>query len=234
MRSTDIAALLADGMQQQVTGTTELGWHTGVVLSWDDLTGLNSVEIKGRVFTNLKVLSTGSVQPFQPDDVVGVLRVGTTYFIFGKIRAPGAGAGERIDSDRVAASLFVPNNDTFGDLTGSYGPEVTVYIGSQRRALVIHSCEVIISGAVNIGQQGQIHQGVAISGATQASPASAITNAYLKGPAGVAGSASATTFITAENGLQQGLNTFTCKYRGLADGDQNLQVNNRVLTVMPF
>ncbi|TKG58044.1 hypothetical protein, partial [Prauserella endophytica] len=65
MRSSDIAALLVAGMQQQVTGATELGWHTGVVLSWDDLTGLNTVEIKGQAFTNLKVLSTGAVQPFQ-------------------------------------------------------------------------------------------------------------------------------------------------------------------------
>ncbi|PXY17342.1 hypothetical protein [Prauserella flavalba] len=234
MRSDDIAALLVAGMQQQVTGATLLGWHTGVVLSWDDLTGLNTVEIKGQAFTNLKVLTTGAVQPFQDGDVVGVLRVGTQYFILGKIRAPGAGAGERIVSDRVAQLAAVPNTNIYGDLPGSYGPEVTVYIGSQRRALVIHSCEIEIANIPVLDESGQVHQGVQITGATNVPPASAVTNAYLKGPAGVGGSATATTFVTADNGLRQGVNTFTCKYRGTAEGNQSLHVNNRVLTVIPF
>jgi len=235
MKTGDIAALLVQGMQQQATGTTDLGWHTGVIETWDELTGVNSVNINGNTFNNLKILSTGAVQPFQPGDVVGILRVKTQYFILGKVDAPGAGAGERIASNRVASLQNVPVGGSMAPLANSPGPSVTMYIGSSRRVLVIHSCEVGIAGSTSDPfAWGTAFQGVAISGASSLAAEGAVTNAYLGGSLGTQGSVTATTLVTALDGLNQGQNTFTCVYRSDAAAGLQPVVNNRVLTVIPF
>lgn len=234
MKTGDIAALLVQGFQQQATGNTDLGWRTGVIESWDELTGLNSVNIAGSTFDNLRVLSTGAVQPLQPGDVVGIIRTGSQYFILGKVDAPGAGAGERIASDRVAKQTDVPANGPMADLVGSPGPSVTMFVGSSRRVLVIHSCEIYVNGLVDISPTAYGHQGVQISGATNVPAESAVTNAFLGGLTGTSGSTSATTLVTSVDGLNSGQNTFTCKYRSDANGDASISVNNRVLTVVPF
>lgn len=234
MKSGDIAALLVQGMQQQATGTTDLGWHTGIVLSWDEQTGVNSIQINGNVFNNLLVLSMGAVTPFQPGDVVGIIRVRTQYFVLGKTRAPGAGAGERIASSRVAQLTIVPPGGSMADLAGSFGPSVTLNIGSSRRALVIHSCEIIFSGSSTALDQSDGYQGVAITGATNRAAETAVTNAFLTGNLTNGASVTATTLVTAADGLNQGQNTFTCKYRSIVTASMVVQVNNRVLTVIPF
>lgn len=225
------ADALAVAAAQQQGG--ELGFHTGVIRSWDELTGANTVEVGGTSLTNLSVLSAAGTIHLRAGDTVAVMRVRTQYFILGKIAAPGASAAERIASDRVARMDQVPTTDTFVDLP-SYGPEVSLYIGSSRRALVIHSAEFSIGGVVDVGQWGEGHQAVQITGASNRPVESAVTNAFLKGNAGTASSASATTFITSVNGLREGVNTFTCKYRATANGQQDVVVNNRVLTVIPF
>lgn len=232
MKTEEIASLLVAGMQQSVSGNSDLGWHTGVIQSWDDTSGVNSVLINDNSFTNLRVLSTGAVQPFQVGDVVGIIRVGTQYFILGKVRAPGAGAGERIASSRVNA--LVTQAGTAGgwvDLT-SFGPSVTLYVGSSRRVLVLHSCEIAVSRAGG-------YQGVQVTGASSIAPETAITDAYLTynnlDSVSIGQSVTATTLVTAGNGLQQGQNTFTCKYKvDVAAGGTGAQFNNRVLTVIPF
>jgi hypothetical protein len=235
MKSSDIAALLVQGMQQQGNGNTDIGWHTGVIDAWDDLTGLNTVVINGNEFSNLRVLSTGAVQPFQPGDVAGIMRVGTQYFILGKVRAAGAGAGERIASARVASLQNAPISASMSDIPGSPGPSVTLYVGSARRILVIHSCEVgIVGSSANALESAGAYQGVAVSGVSSLPAETAVTSAYLEGNLTNSASVSATTLVTAANGLQQGQNTFTCKYRAFRNGSLVPVVNNRVLTVIPF
>ncbi len=83
-------------------------------------------------------------------------------------------------------------------------------------------------------ENGAGFQAVQVSGESSLAVETAVTDAYLKGIVGTAGSAAATTFVTAANGLKQGMNTFTCKYKATVSGAQTVQVNNRVLTVIPF
>lgn len=236
--SRDMAAMLVPRLEQAAQ-SSNIGWHTGVIQSWDELTGLNTVDVAGTVFNNVLVLSTGAPQAYTPGDVVIVLRLNTQYFVVGKVRQPGYGAGERIASDRVAEHVTNVGaagvGSSYGHISGSYGPEVTVYIGSARRALVIHSCEINVWGIPEVDTRGRLDQAVAISGASDRPPASAVTNAYHRGIAETDGSVSASTLVTADDGLQQGQNTFTCLYRIDEESlNGGLSVNNRVLTVIPF
>jgi hypothetical protein len=207
--------------------------HKATVEMWDDETASNSININGESIPDVSVLSSGAVQPFQDGDSVEVILVGSIPFILGKIREPGAGAAERIASSRVASQQNIPMGGSFADLAGSYGPEVTLYIGSARRCLVIHSCEISIYSTIDVNQQGEAYQAVQVSGESTLAVETAVTDAFLKGISGTWASVSATCLVTAANGLKQGLNTFTCKYRAAADGAQLAQVNNRVLTVIP-
>jgi hypothetical protein len=229
MKSNDLYRDIVDA-----NGRPKVQWHKGLVESWDDETGSNSININGASVPDVSVLSTGAVQPFQDGDSVGVILVGSVPFIIGKVREPGSGAAERIVSSRVASLQTVPLGGAFADLAASFGPEVTVYIGSARRCLVIHSCEVIVSGIPVAGEEGAVYQAVQVSGESSLAVETAVTDAFFKAIAGGAASVSATTFVTAANGLKQGMNTFTCKYKATADGSQTVQVNNRVLSVIPF
>lgn len=230
MKSADIAALLVAGSRQQGNGNTDLGWHTGVVQSWDEQTGLNSIEINGNTFDNLSVLSAGSVVPFQAGDTVALMRVQSQYFILGKIRAAGAGAAERIVSAKKDLPLVVSGALTWGDLPSSYGPEVSVYIGSGRRALVLHSSGIYCSQAYGV-------QGVQVSGASTLAVSTAVRNAFLRNTAApeVWTMSTCVSLITAADGLEQGQNTFTCKYNvELFGTGTGAYFGNRSLTVIPF
>lgn len=233
MKSADIAALLVQGMQQQATGNTDIGWHTGVIETWDELTGANSIDINGSTFENLRVLSTGALQPFHPGDVVAIIRVQTQYFILGKIDAPGAGAGERIASDRVAFESEIVSTVFDNAPTGPAGPSVTMNVGTGGRVLVIHSAEFACFGATaDPFSRAWCYQGVALSGANVAAPETVVTDAFAKLAWAAEGSYAATTLVT---GLNPGQTTFTCKYRAdKSEPDLQISVNNRVLTVMPI
>jgi hypothetical protein len=212
------------------SSSSSVGWRTGVIESWDELTGLNSVRVEGQSLPNLRVLSTGLVTPFQIGDVVGIEVIGTQYFILGRIRAPGAGAAERIASSRIQVQNNNVPPQAFGDLP-NHGPEVTMFIGSARRVLVVHSCEMGVN-------QSSGYQGVQVTGASNIAVETAITDAFLAfvgSGANIFQSVTATTVVTAANGLKQGVNTFTCKYKVTVSGTgTGVDFNNRVLTVIPF
>uniref|UniRef100_UPI003F49EF6B hypothetical protein n=1 Tax=Amycolatopsis thermoflava TaxID=84480 RepID=UPI003F49EF6B len=192
-------------------------------------TGLNTVEINGSTFTNLRVLSTGAVQPFQPDDVVMVLRLGTQYFILGKVRAAGAGAAERIASASVdTAGTY--GAQSIGDLPGSPGPSLTMYVGSARRVLVVSSMAVNLS-------QANAAQHVEVSGASSIEAGTRVRQAYLRNDNTNVVWATVTqqTLLDASDGLQPGQNTFTCKYQvGTVGTGTGAQIASRTLTVIPF
>lgn len=68
--------------------STDLAFRQGVVVSWDESTGSNSVNVNGVILTNLPCLNLGEFAILQPGDVVGLLRVGSTYFIMGRLILP--------------------------------------------------------------------------------------------------------------------------------------------------
>lgn len=228
----EMAAMLAAGAAQQgsAQGPGDLTFHMGTVQSWDELSGTNTVVVNGVPLSNLRTLQPGIGSLYTVGDVLGLLRFQSTYFVLGRIGAAGAGNANQVRSDRVA-SLQTVTSTSFGDIgggAGQFGPDLqNVYIGSSRRCLVIHSAELTISNAA-----GGVFQAVQVTGASNFAVETAITDAYWVGPGSTDGSFTATTLVTSANGLNQGFHRFTCKYK--KSGAGTTQVNNRVLTVIPF
>lgn len=231
MSSADIARLIMEGMKPP-EGNNDLGFAQGQIIAWDELSGTNTVRIWNQDYNNLSALQSGIGVLFQPGDKVGLLRFQTTYFVLGKIAAPGAGAASQI---RSATNNFQVNQplQAFGDLTGSFGPELTnVYIGSSRRCLVLVTAQIAANSTAGA-------MGFQVSGASSI-VASADQAAYVSGPSNtlstIAGS-TAQILLTSANGLNQGFNTFTAKYRivdaGLGTGTGAI-FRSRVITVIPF
>ncbi|MBB4689832.1 hypothetical protein [Amycolatopsis jiangsuensis] len=233
-----LAALIAEAGRGPA-GSEDLSDYTGQILAWDALSGTNVVHVNGADIPNMRVVQSGVGLAYQPGDVVNIMRRGTQWFILGKIGAPGAGAGNQIASRRIAIQRSIPAGGDFADLTGSYGPEVSLYIGSSRRCLVIHSFECAVSGSVPVSGEGALARGagfqaVQVSGASSLPVETAVTDAFVQNGWATNQSVTASTLVTAANGLNAGLNVFTCKYRATADSGLAVQVNNRVLTVIPF
>jgi hypothetical protein len=227
VRSDDIAALMVAGMNPSTNG--DLGFHQGVVTAWDEATGNNSVMVNGNTFTNLRVLSTSDSIFLAAGNTVGLLRFQSTYFILGRIAAPGAGAGlkPRADSLDVTEST---GSTTYTDLPTVGRPSVAnAFMGSSRKALVILSCGIAAS-------QGAGFMGFEVSGASAIAP-NELNSCFLSNDNAptVSGTASATVLLTAADGLNQGSNTFTAKYKFKATtGGVGANFRTRRITVFPL
>lgn len=66
----------------------DVGFAQGTVISWDEATGSNVVDVKGVRLSNLPALNIGEFAILQENDVVGLLRFKSTYFILGRIVLP--------------------------------------------------------------------------------------------------------------------------------------------------
>ncbi|WP_329068994.1 hypothetical protein [Amycolatopsis sp. NBC_01480] len=217
---------MAAGLAQP-TGSDDTGLYTGVILTWDESSGVNTVNINGVPMSNLRVIQSGIGLVYQPNDTVIVQRKGTQYFIMGKVAAPGAGASGQIQSQDLTA-----NEDTtstsFVDLP-TFGPSVTVYVGSSRRVLVLVSA-TFTSLAWNASAYTGGRSGVQVSGASSIAPSRTISGLALN--TGIQATGSRAMMFTATDGLNVGSNTFTMKYRAeTADG---VRIGARNLTVIPF
>ena len=228
----EIAQMLLAGGQSlaPAQGPGDLTFHMGVIQAWDELSGVNTVVVNGVGLSNLKTVQPGIGSLYSAGDVVALMRFQSTYFVFGRIGSAGAGNANQIRSNRVA-SLQTVTSTSFGDIgggAGQFGPDLqNVYIGSSRRCLVLHSAEITISN-----NPGGGFQAVQVSGASNFAVETAVTDAYWVGPGSTDGSFTATTLVTSADGLNQGFHRFTCKYKKTGTG--LVQVNNRVLTVIPF
>lgn len=224
MRSDDIAALMTAGMAQHAYSqeSSYLGFHQGVLTSFDEQSGLNTVVINGQPFANLRVLTTGAGITFTQGDTVAILRFQTTYFILGRVAAPGAGAslGVRVASWGVHEGAATDAN-SFVDLD-PYGPELAgIYVSSARRALVWVSALVNATGSLAFA-------GVRVTGASDIEPTE-----FQALASGGWVSASRALVFTAESGLNEGHNTFRLQYR-VAAGEAISEFRNAQIIVMPF
>lgn len=82
MRSTDLAPLL----QQQ---KTNLGMRQGTIYSFNTTTGENWVKAGGSYLQDLPILNSADAVTYAAGDIVALLRYKSTYFILGRIIAPG-------------------------------------------------------------------------------------------------------------------------------------------------
>lgn len=215
MDALGIAQLIA-AASAAPSGGEDTALYTGRVESWDDATGVNSVYVNGTSIPNMRCLSIGAGIVLVPGDVVEVIRKQTQWFILGKVAAPGAGAALGVRQDYIGASGST-SNATYADLPGSFGPSVSTYISSARRALVLVGTQ---SSCIN----GWAHMGVEVSGASSI-PAGSLTNqaAAISGTFDTARPTSSSIIgwgtplsvhvYTAADGLNQGNNVFTAKYK---------------------
>lgn len=220
MRSDDLVPLLKPAPGPAV------GFRQGVIVTWDQDDGSNTVLVGGSIMTNLKMLNTTEASLLAPGDVVGILTAGATWAIMGRFVTPGtpeAVSAIQSITNRIQAAEDSTqgsrNSTTFGDLTGtSVGPEVTIRIGSSGRALVFWGAEIGQTAAYQ--ELNTPHVGVELSGANTVSPSlDHALNYNLRHPgtgfAGAALSSSWFQFATMHlyEDLAPGDTTFTLKYR---------------------
>ena len=84
MRSDDLTPLLTRKNGQ------DLGFRTGVVLTWDPLTGENTISVAGAVLEDLPILNNTDVVGIAAGDTVALVRFQNAYFIMGRIIPAGS------------------------------------------------------------------------------------------------------------------------------------------------
>jgi microcystin-dependent protein len=92
--SEDLASLFSDPPEQP---SQDVRYRQGVIITIDQDTLENTVNVGGTILTNLTVLSTGDARLLLPGAVVGVLAVGTStksMFITGRIIIPNSPEAE--------------------------------------------------------------------------------------------------------------------------------------------
>lgn len=221
----------------------DIGFHTGEVLAWDQDAGTNTIRVLGTAMADLQVVATGSVM-VGVGDLVAIWRYKSTYFVMGRIAPVSEALTVRAASDATTGT--VTSTSVFSDLTGtSVGPTVSnVYIGPSRRCLVFLS---VGCGSTDMGY-GSAH--FQVTGASTIAPPTGAGNwsqgAFVGSdsatvgddPTAVSASATRIFLLTAANGLNAGLNTFTVKYMGHPDSgvllNNDVQFFDRVIVVLPL
>lgn len=233
----DIAALMIAGLTPP-SGNGDIGFHQGVVLSWDELSGVNTLAVNNSTISNVKTLQSGVGISYFIGDVVGLLRFQSTYFILGKIGAPGGTGANQIKSAAVAA--FESTGSTSYTNLATGGPTATATIGSSRRCLVMLSATAI-GLATASSSTGQYIGGTASFDVSGASTIGA--GAYYCGgqtwyastaaPTGIQIATSSVALLTSAQGLNPGSNTFTMRYRSVSSNTV-ASFADRSITVIPF
>lgn len=235
MNTSEIYTLLAAG-QASPTGPEDSSIYTGQIVTWDDLTGVNSVFVNGVTIPNLRVVQSGLGIGYQPGDVVKIQRIMTQYYIIGKIGAPGAGAAQQIASTQIdtyetsgaAAYVALPTP----------GPIVSAFIGSSRRCLVTLSCRISAGGWPGSAKYIGGFMGFQVGGASAIAAADSRavgTNIYCAAApgSGIGVSSGRTLLLTAADGLNQGFNVFTALYSS-DDATIVCGFRHRNITVIPL
>lgn len=224
----DLAPILADRPAQGV------GYRQGIIKSWNSVTAENTVEVDGAVLTNLPILNTSEALLLQPGDVVGVLAVGESWAILGRLTVPGTAAaasslsliGRQIVIDRVPTQDSTTTGTSWVHLGG---PKVTATIRQSGRALVFVSAQI---GWVDLTASGAMGGSAALSVDGQPPQEPDRVSAYIQ-PVGTSSHVmivQAANFVLVE-GLTPGPHTFELVYRSYTHGKQ-ADFDNRVLAVL--
>lgn len=225
--SDDIAPLLRSEDQA-------FGYHQGIVVSWDSLTGANVINVGGKDLVDLDVLATSDSVFLAAGDPVLILKFRSSLCIMGRIAPAGSGS-LRIQAAENAATGSTTGT-SYGDLSSGAGPTLSnVYIGSSRR------CIVTITAAVYAATDNDGAAHFAVSGASTINPPTGPSafseGAFLgcdSGGAAIEGCITKQFILTSADGLNAGFNTFTMKYLARASGIDDTFFSDRVITVQPF
>ena len=231
MDAAQIADLITAGMRGP-TGPEDVAFYTGTVVSWDEVSGVNSVLLNNTAIPNMKTVQGGIGIQYQPGDTVMVIRKQSQYFVLGKVTAPGGNNANQIKSAEVVTSQTTTST-TYTDLA-TPGPSVTVNVGSSGRVLVLFGCGITVAdtgaGVNNYVGGSAVFD---ITGATNLAAAAGVS-AQIWSPAGApTGGAWTSSKPKTLTGLAPGSTTFTMKYRSLLTSPACGFVE-RNITVIPF
>lgn len=240
----DLADLITFGERfgpggNPASGGGDVGFHMGTVTEWDSSTGENVLMVAGGTVSNVPVLSTADSIMLAPGDTVGLIRFKSTYFILGRIAAPGGGAALQTRQAFTAAEVSTTNG-SYTDLGGPVASDV--YVGTSRRAMVFVSslmatgnawaqATVTVSGASSISADANNNASAQL-GAFDIGDTSSNGRVYISGVA------TSVQVFDASNGLNAGLNTFRMVYRRHTDPQFTplgaAVFGRRRLVVLPF
>jgi hypothetical protein len=71
-----------------LSAPTDLEFRKGTVVTFNPTTGENQINIGGSIHDNISMLSITATPTLAEDDIVGLLRSRTQFFILGKIIVP--------------------------------------------------------------------------------------------------------------------------------------------------
>lgn len=224
-----------------------LGLRQGVVLTWNQATAENTIQVAGEVMQNVPILNTNESLLLVPGAVVALLTWNSTWFILGRLTIPGTPeAASALGAIRTITQTVTAGETTtlttFDNLA-TYGPElVNVQIGPSGKCLLIISALLKGTAARSYSiATGAAYMGFAVTGATTITPAlnDSLSVSIQYDTGGVVG-AGANEFQLEANAsrilpltLTPGLHTITAKYRAINVAFE-ARFANRSLTVIPL
>lgn len=206
----DLFAAAPAGPGQPIT------YRQGTVLEWNPRTAENTVRVGSTDLVNLPILNTGEAALLTAGATVGIMVAGSTMAILGRLTIPGT--PEAVTAlEIVSNNVYTAVNADYGersttawdDPTGTAGPTVSdVYIGRSGKAIVMVSATIATGGLPYLGGG----MSYVITGATTRAAPAAGTDLTLQADTD-GGFGFGATRVFVEEGLNQGLHTFTAKYR---------------------
>lgn len=225
-----------------------VNYRQGVVLTFDQATLSNTVNVGGTVLTDLPLLGVGESTLLVPGSVVGIINVSATggaasWAILGRLVTPGSAQAidavgllnSQIQTAYVADQVSL-SYDVWTDLPASFGPQVTVNVRASGRLLVMCTCQIgWVDSNSFTGSGGFVT--VEMAGANTVTPGTA-SNTLLPYSFTSAGTAPGSfdmsiASVTAQGvfaGLTPGLTQVTCKYQATVAG-KPVDYSRRTLTV---
>jgi hypothetical protein len=140
-----------------------IAWRKGTIVSYDQETGENVVDVAGALVSNIPILGVAEAATYVAGASVGILVADTggsqSWFIIGRIVRPNTAdytdAVNRLSNSFYSDQVDTGDNTTsttFGDLT-NYGPIVRPVVKSASKLLVLVS-SVIIANDTDVANGG--------------------------------------------------------------------------------
>ena len=209
-------------------------YRTGVVKSWNPVDATNVVTVDGADFINLPILNGVESLLLAPDAVVGIVDIGTTWAILGRMTVPGTtDAASALNALTIGDATIATSESTtspFATDLATVGPIVNVIIGKSGRARVTMSCEMV--WATTGGNGGAMMYDVDGPGTHIVATSTRQLAAGFASSTG--GDVAASRTVIQTGLLNPGLYTFTAKYAAPFGPGNNCTFYNRVLTVEPL
>lgn len=226
----------------------EMRYRQGRIITFDQITLENTVDVGGTVMSNLPLLGVGEATLLVPGSIVGItavqsLRGTATWAILGRMVEPNsADAQDAISllSSWITTSAIqtqeTSSTNSYVDLA-TFGPSVTVTVRETGRILLVLTCQIQwIDADPADGRGGEVT--VEMSGANTMSTATAEGPIRLTNFNGVNAGTSASlqgtyTQAVVVEGLNSGSTTITMKYKARPAGEASgVDFGRRSITVI--